>query len=354
MNLTFKHKKITGILTVMPKNKVLFEDEMSNYNFSEAKSRKLKLTMGYNKRHIVEDGVCVSDLCIFGLSYLFDNKLLNKEDIDALILVTQSPDYFMPPTSNVIQGKLGLKTDIICLDINQGCAGFVVGLIQAFMMLDQASINKVVLLNADVLSRKVSNRDRNSNPLTGDAASITIIEKSDNEDTIYGNIMMDGSRYDTLMIPAGAFKIPSSPQTRKMEEDEDGNFRSMEDLAMKGDVVFNFMQVEVPPIVEDLLQTAGLTKDQIDYFMFHQPNLFMVNKLADKLGVPRDKMPGNVVGEFGNSSGATIPTNITYNLGEKLFNNNYKICMAGFGVGLTCSCLVLDINNLKFCNIIHF
>ena len=130
MNLIFKNKKITGILTVLPENEVKFEDEIGNYNFSEAKSLKLKTTMGYNKRHIVNDGVCVSDLCTFGLSYLFDHKLLSKDDIDALILVTQSPDYFMPPTSNIIQGRFNLKHDMICMDINQGCAGYIVGLIQ--------------------------------------------------------------------------------------------------------------------------------------------------------------------------------------------------------------------------------
>ena len=178
MNLFFKNKKITGILSVIPNRVVFFEDEMSNYNASITKSLKLKQAMGFNKKHIVENGVTSSDLCITGLEYLFKNELLNKNEIDALIMVTQTPDYIMPPTSNVIQGHFGLKHDMICMDINQGCAGFIVGLIQAFMLLDQEVINKVVLLNADVLSPKVSKNDRNSNPLIGDGASITIIEKS--------------------------------------------------------------------------------------------------------------------------------------------------------------------------------
>lgn len=353
MNLTFRNKKITGILTVIPSNKVTFEEEMSNYSFSQSKSLKLKATMGYNKHHIVEEGVCVSQLCTFGLSYLFDHNLLKKEDIDALVLVTQSPDYFMPPTSSVIQGALGLKQDIICMDINQGCAGYIVGLIQSFMMLDQPTINKVVLLNADVLSRKVSKKDHNSYPLIGDAASVTVIEKSESEEIIHCNIKMDGTRHDVLMIPAGGFKLPSSPQTAIMEEDIDGNSRSKDNLIMKGDAVFNYMLTEVPPLVEELLQTAGVTKEEIDYFMFHQPNRFMLNKLADKLGIPREKMPANVVGEFGNASGATIPVNITYNLGDGLLANRYKTCIAGFGVGLTCGSLILNLGKLNFCEIIY-
>lgn len=354
MNLKFQNKKITSILTILPKKEVKFEDEMGNYNFSEAKSLKLKLAMGYNKHRIVEDGVCISDLCIYGLNYLFDKRILNKNDIDALILVTQSPDYIMPPTSNVIQGKLGLKQNIICLDINQGCAGYIIGLIESFMLLDQPTIKKVVLLNADILSRKVSKRDRNSNPLIGDAASVTIVEKSADETTIYGSIKMDGSRYNALIIPAGGFKLPSSPQTATMEKDSNGNFRSKDNLVMQGDEVFNFVMVEIPPMIEQIIKESNVKKEEIDYYMFHQPNQFMLHKLADKIGIEREKMPSNIVGNFGNASGVTIPINIAFNLGKKLEKKLYKICLSGFGVGLTWGSLIMDIGNLDFCEIINY
>ena len=185
MKFSFENKKISGILTVVPKNVVKFDDEISNYNFSEKQTKKLKLIMGYEEKRVAPEGVCSSDLCEYGMNYLFDNNLLKRDEIDALIMVTQSPDYFMPATSNILHGKLGLKKDIVCLDICQGCCGFIIGLIQAFMLLEQKNINKVVLLNADVLSPKVSKRDRNSNPLIGDGASITVIEKSDKKEQIY-------------------------------------------------------------------------------------------------------------------------------------------------------------------------
>lgn len=354
MDLFFKNKKITGILTVLPSREVLFEEEMSNYNFSTAKSMKLKLAMGYNKHRIVDEGVCSSDLCCHGLEYLFQHNKLKKEEIDALILVSQSPDYFMPPTSNVIQGKMGLKHDMICIDINQGCAGFVLGLIEAFMLLDQPSIRKVVLLNADVLSRKVSKRDRNSNPLIGDGASITIVERSEKETSIWGFLKMDGSRADALMIPAGGFRHPSTSQTAEMKEDINGNFRSLDNLVMKGDEVFNFVQMEVPPMIEHLLQIADMGKDEVDYYMFHQPNRFMLHKLADKLGIPHEKMPSNVVENFGNASGVTIPTNITFNIGRELNTKHMLFCLAGFGVGLTWTGLLMKIGNLDFCEIIEY
>jgi 3-oxoacyl-[acyl-carrier-protein] synthase III len=354
MNFIFNEKKITGILTILPDNEVQFDDELDNYNFSHSKSFKLKMTMGYNTRRIVKDDVCVSDLCVYGLNYLFEKNLLLKDEIDAIVLVTQSPDYIMPPTSNVIQGSLGLKHDMICMDINQGCAGFVIGLFQAFMLLNQDQIHKVILLNADVLSRKVSKRDRNSNPLIGDAASITIVEKSESKSTVFGNLKMNGKGSNALMIPAGGFRTPSTYETGIMKEDSAGNFRSLDHLVMRGDEVFNFVQSEVPPMIQDLLETAKVSKDEIDYYMFHQPNKFMLNKLADKLGIHREKMPCNIVENFGNASGVSIPTAITFNIGESLNTGSFLLCFAGFGVGLTWASILMRVENTKFNEIIYY
>lgn len=354
MRLDFQNKKISGILTVIPENIVNFDDEIGNYNFTEKQCKKLKLIMGYDKKRIAKEGVCSSDLCEFGMNYLFDNGLLKREEIDALILVTQSPDYFMPATSNILHGKLGLKKDIVCFDINQGCSGFLVGLIQSYMLLEQKNINKVVLLNADVLSPKVSKRDRNSNPLIGDGASITIIEKSDKNEKIYVDIKFDGMGAMCLNIPAGGFRMPSTSETAIMHEDEAGNFRSLDNLVMKGDDVFNFVLNKVPEQINQLLSDLNLTKDDIDYFMCHQPNRFMLQKLADKLGVSYEKLPNNVVENFGNASGVTIPTNICYNLKDE--KRKLKLCLSAFGVGLTWASMVMDIDftNLDFIKMIEF
>ncbi|HUS87744.1 MAG TPA: ketoacyl-ACP synthase III [Bacteroidales bacterium] len=354
MNLTFHNKSITGILTVLPSKAINFDDEIDNYNFSRAQSMKLKLAMGYKQRRVVDEDVCSSDLCIHGLEYLFEEKFLAKDEIDALILVTQSPDHFMPPTSNIIQGRLGLKEDIICLDINQGCAGYIIGLIQSFLMLEQESINKVALLNVDVLSSKVSNKDRNSNPLIGDGASVTIVEKSIIPSTIHANIKMDGQKADVLMIPAGGFRLPSSKATAKLEKDSSGNERAKDHLVMKGDDVFNFIMTKVPPLINSLLEQAQKDIEDIDYFMFHQPNKFILKKLADKLDVPYEKMPNNVVENFGNASGVSIPTAITHNLQEKLIHDEANLCLAGFGVGLTWSSMLIQLKNLKFCKTINY
>jgi len=354
VNFTYQHKRISGILSVVPANEKTFLEEMRNYNFPEARSRKLMEVMGYGKHRLVEPGVCVSDLAVFGLQQLFDRGLLVPDEFDALILVTQSPDHFMPTTSSIIQGRLNLKHDLFCMDINQGCAGFLIGLMQAFMLLEQESIRKVILINADVLSRKVSPQDRNSYPLAGDAASITLVERDFNAPIIHSNLKMDGTRNEALIIPAGGFRKPSSPETAVMEDVGDNNFRAQDHLRMDGSSVFNFVQVEVPPLIESLLSTAGTTTEMIDYFICHQPNRFMLQKLADKMKIPHAKMPMNIVENFGNSSGVTIPMALCFNLANELKQRHYQCCLAGFGVGLTWSSMLMQLGHLNFCEIIDY
>lgn len=355
MKIKCSKKKITGLISILPSNEVKFEDEMHYYSFSEAKSLKLKMAMGFNSKRVVKDeSITGLDLLSSGFDYLFEQGLLDKESIDALIFVSQTPEYIMPPTSNILHGKYGLSDKVFCVDINQGCAGFIVGLNEAFMLLENPLINKVVLCNADVLSPKVSKYDRNSNPLIGDAASITIVESSKNDLPIFGEIKMDGRGAMALNIPAGGARMPITEKTSVLYEDTFGNKRSLNHLVMKGDDVFNFVQTKVPEQIFEILLDAGKEIKDIDYFLFHQPNRFMLHKLADKLGVSREKLPSNIVEQYGNSSGVTIPLAITHNLRDKIEKEEFEVCFSGFGVGLTWGSLVMKIGNLKFCKQIYY
>jgi 3-oxoacyl-[acyl-carrier-protein] synthase-3 len=354
MNLTFHRKRISGLLTVVPANERLFVEEMKNFNFPEARSLKLKEVMGYDRRRMVQPGVCVSDLAVFGLQQLFERGLLKPEEIDALLIVSQSPDHLMPPTSNIVQGRLGLKQDMFCLDINQACAGFVIGLMQAFMLLEQESVRKVVLINSDVLSRKASPKDRTIYPLIGDAASFAIVERDSEDSIVHATVKMDGSRNEALIIPAGGMRLPCSAETAVLEDVGDNNLRARDHLRMDGSAIFNFVQTEIPPLIEGLLSRAGVTMDSVDYFLCHQPNRFMLQKLADKMKVPHSKMPNNVVERFGNSSGATIPTAISINLADAVKNGRLQVCLAGFGGGLTWSAMLMRLGGLAFCELIDY
>ena len=352
MNFRFSRKRISGILSILPARELSFLEEMKNYDSPTARSLKLMEVMGYDKRRVADPGVCISDFAAFGLKRLFEKKLLQPEEIDALVVVTHSPDYIIPATSAVIQGTLGLKQDMLCMDISQACAGYVIGLIEAFMMLEQESIRKVVLINGDLLSRKTSPCDRSLYPLIGDAVSITVIENDPSDSVIHGALKMDGSRRDALIIPAGGMRLPCSSATATLEDAGDNNHRAKDHLHMDGATIFSFVQSEVPPLIEGLLSRAGVSIEEVDYFLCHQPNRFMLQKLADKMKIPHAKMPNNVVEHFGNSSGATIPVAITLNLQERLKNSRALTCLTGFGGGLTWASLLMNIGDLAFCETI--
>jgi 3-oxoacyl-[acyl-carrier-protein] synthase-3 len=350
----FSGKRIHSLVTAVPADERRFEDEISNFAFSREKSLKLKQIMGFDRHRLASPDTCASDLCSFALDRLFELGVLDRADVGALIFVTQTPDHFIPATSNLIQGRAGLGRDTFCLDINQGCAGFVVGLIQAFMMLDLGCIRKAVLLNGDTLSHRICKRDRNIYPMSGDAGSATVVENDPDGPPVYGFLRMDGSRGAALTIPAGGFRLPSTPDTAVEREIGDGNFRSQDQFYMDGPSVFNFVQTEVPPMVDELLAAAGASKDSIDYFLFHQPNKFMLEKLARAMGVPAARMPNNVVEAFGNASSVTIPTNIAYNLSREVTRKKFRVCLGGFGVGLTWASLLMNIGPMAACELVDY
>lgn len=354
MKLAYAGKAITGLLTMVPTNERTFADDMANFNFSAARSRKLAEVMGYDRHRIVDGPVCSSDLAVAAIEHLFASNLLAREQIGGLILVTQSPDYLMPGTSKVVHGRLGLHHDVFCLDVNQGCAGFIIGSMLGFMLLDQPTVEKVLLVNVDVLSRKVSPRDRNSYPLIGDAASVAVLERRADAAPIDVRLKMDGTRRDALIVPAGGLRHPSDATTAEQTEDLEGNFRSLDNLKMDGSAVFNFVMSEVPSLIDELLTDTGTTVDEVDAFLCHQPNRFMLQKLADKLKVPHDKMPSNIVEKFGNSSGVTIPMAAVVNLGDRLKQERLHVCLSGFGVGLTWGAMLMDLGPLQFCDMIEY
>ncbi len=351
MQTKFFGKKITSMLGVLPQNECFFDDEVGNYDFPEKQTMRLKRVMGYDKHRISKESSAASDFAVFGLRYILENGWLSKDDIGAVIVVSLCPDHFVPHISNIVHDKLGLSTDVLCMDIPQGCCGFLVGLSQAFMLLEHMD-KKVVLINVDILSHKVSKRDRNDYPLIGDGAAVTVIENSDDDRSIYYEMHTDGSRGDALIIPAGGFRMPSSEKTCVMENTGDGNYRCLDNMHMDGSAVFNFVQVEVPPMIGHALGECGLSVDDVDYYLFHQPNKFMLQKLAEKCNIPFEKMPMNLVENYGNPSGSSIPLVTIHNLSDKLTADSYKCCLSAFGSGLAWGAMVMELGDLSHCEMI--
>lgn len=348
MKTVFYNKRISGILTVLPETVARFEDEIENYTFTREQSLRLQKVMGYKQHRIAKASTATSDMCVFGLEHALAKGWIKREDIGAVIAVTLVPDHFVPHVSNAIQGRCSLGTNVLCMDIQQGCAGFILGLMQAFLLLEHMPDKKILLFNTDVLSHKTSPRDRNSYPLIGDAAALTVIESGD--DTAWLNLYMDGTRRNVVGIPAGGTRLPCGPDTGILRQDEEGNLRALEHVVMNGSGVFQFVQTEVPPMIEETLAYAGVQKDDIDWYLFHQPNRFMLKKLAQKLGVPLEKVPMNVEEEYGNPSGASIPAAITLNLSACMQEGKQRCCLSGFGSGVAWGAMVTELGDLHFCD----
>lgn len=353
MKTIFRNKKISGLLSVLPATIVKFEDEINNYTFPPKQTLRLQKVMGYKQHAIVKKTTATSDLCLVGLEYILQKGWLKKEEIGGIVVACSYPDHFIPPVSNIIHGKLELSEDVYCVDMSQGCVGFLMAFTQGLMLLDHIKNKKVVVISADVLSKKVSHQDRNSYPLVGDAAGIAVLENCEEENAIFTIIRNNGSMGDALTIPAGGSRMPCNEETAKLiDKDNDGNLRSLDNLTMKGSDVFTFVQTKVPPMIDEVLAYAGVTKEDIAYYLFHQPNKFMLKKLAEKIGVPYEKVPMNVVEEFGNSSGACIPVCATYNIADILKSENHRYCLSAFGSGLTWEAMVMEIGKLDFCEML--
>lgn len=348
----FKGKRIRSMLGILPETIGYFDDEVDNYSFPAKQTLRLKKVMGYNQHRLAKETSTVSDFAVYGLNYMLENDWIRKDEIGAVVTVTLCPDHFVPHIGNIVHDKCDLDTDVVCCDLAQGCCGFLVGLAQAFMLLEHMENKKVVVINGDILSHKVSKRDRNDYPLIGDGCTITVVENG-GEDEIYYEMHTDGKRSNALIIPAGAFRMPSTPETAEMKDEGDGNFRSLDNICMDGSGVFNFVQVEVPPMLEWAFKREGKTTDDFDWFLFHQPNRFMLQKLAEKAGLPKEKLPMNLVENFGNPSGASIPLTAIYNCREELLGKDNRCCLSAFGSGLAWGLIFMNIGNLEHCELIE-
>lgn len=353
MQTTFRGKRVSSILGVLPEQEVRFEDEVGNYSFPEKQTLRLKRVMGYEKHRISKSTSAASDFALYGIKYMLKNGWVSKDEIGAIVVVTLCPDHFVPHISTIVQGELGLSEDVLCLDIAQGCCGFLVGLFESFMILEHMAGKRVILVNVDVLSQKVSPRDRNDYPLIGDAATITVVENAEEQNDIFYEMHMDGSLGNALKIPAGGFRMPSTPETAVMRDIGDGNFKSLDHMHMDGSAVFNFVQTKVPPMIVHALDAVGKTVDEIDYYLFHQPNKFMLQKLAQKIGIPFEKLPMNLVENYGNPSGASIPLVALHNYSEQLRRGKYLCCLSAFGSGLAWGTIIMEFGGFENCSIIE-
>ena len=288
---------------------------------------------GIKERRVVTDEI-VSDIAVKAALKLFSENDIKTDEIDYLLLCTECPDYFLPATACVVQDRLGLRKNIGAYDINLGCSGFVYGLAAAKSLICAGMAQNVLFITADTLTKTIHPMDKSTRTLFGDAAAAALVTKSDINgvlDFVFGT---DGSGMNRLIIPAGAWAERSSEETRAEVTNRWGNIRTRENLYMDGPEIMNFTLDVVPKMFEDVLTKNNMQFDDIDYVVFHQASLMLLEKLRNTLNIPEDKFFINIQNK-GNTAGCTIPLALRDMQIQGLLKKSDKIMIIGFGVGLS-------------------
>lgn len=329
---------------------------MNNYEYiNHFSAEEVKLVVdkiGVYQRRFADSGTCSSDLCYKAAEKLITDNKVNRDEIDLIVFVSQTPDYRMPATSTILQDRLGLATNTISIDLSLGCSGFIYGLSLVYAMMERSNLRKALLLNGETRSRIYSPKDRTSAFLFGDAGVAALIDKNAGYGKSFFSLNSDGSKADLIKIKAGGYRFPTTTDT--MQEkivDEFGNIRSDEHGYMKGGDVFNFVIKEVPADINRILSFSGNDLSKIDYFVFHQANLVINNYLVKKLKLNSEKVP-SIISKFGNTSSTSIPLTIISELKEKI--SNTKLLMSGFGVGMTWASCVIDTYQCRISEIVEY
>ena len=334
--LQVNNVKISGLSACVPKN----IDENANFSMFDSESYKnFVATTGIEQKRIAPNKICTSDLCIAAAEKLIADLGWNREEIAFLVFVTQTPDYILPATSPLIQDKLGLSSDCYTLDISLGCSGWVYGLSVIASLFNQLPKDdkkraKALLLAGDTISKICSPTDKSTNPLFGDAGTATALEFSENTLPFLFNMNSDGSGYQAIRIDDGGYRNEVSKKSfDKITRGEGIESNSLQ-LILEGMDVFAFGIKRAPESVNSLLEKFEINKDTINYFTFHQANMFMNEQIRKKLKLEKEKVPYSLK-NFGNTSSATIPLTMITKLNEKLKTEKLRHIGCGFGVGLS-------------------
>lgn len=298
-------------------------------------------TVGIKNRYLAPDGVCASDLCCDAAERLLVGLGWEKESIDVLVFASVTGDYKTPPTSGILQDRLGLPTTTFVVDLPMGCCGTLYAITVAGNLLATGSVKRALLLIGDTASRMGSYKDKSRVLLFGDAGMAMALEYDSSAEDIVIEMNTLGSGYQALMTPHGGYRYPIDKEESFVEEDfGNGIIRAPKDALINGMDVFSFAITKPPIGVKKMMERYALTADNVDYFLIHQANKLIVDRIVKKLKLPLEKVPYDLQ-EFGNLGGASIPMLMTYNLSSELQTRPLTMVCSAFGLGLTWGTMVL-------------
>jgi 3-oxoacyl-[acyl-carrier-protein] synthase III len=340
---TIRNVRYAGMASCVPR-RVLSNMDDCPPQLRAARERIVR-NIGIETRRICSEWQYFSDLAFDATERLLAELKWERDEIDALIVVTQSPDYLIPATSIILQDRLKLKTTTIAFDMNLGCSAYAFGLHVLGSMMSAGGIKKALLLVGDKAASVIE-------PLFSDAGTATALEYDPDAPPMYFDLNSDGSGYQAIMLPAGGHREPYGMQHMVPYKDEDGIWRSHAALVLDGPAVLSFSTQQVPPAVRNLLEYAGCSSEEIDYFIFHQANRMINETIRKKLGLPPEKVP-STLRDFGNTSGASLPVTMTARIRDALLEGKKKLLLSGFGIGLSWGSCIVEIENAVFPELIE-
>lgn len=322
---------LKGIAAAVP------SQEESNWDYtllSENEKKLLIKTTGVEKRRRAPKGMTTSDLCFEAAKKLLDDLNWKKEEINALVFVSQSSDYYLPATAIILQDRLGLPKTCLAFDVGLGCSGYVYGLSILSSLMAASGLKKALLMAGDVSTATCSVEDKSTYPLFGDAGTVTALQFEETAASITYDLNSDGSGHKAIIIPDGGIRNLASPESFKLKEISKGIKRAGLNLALNGLDVFNFSVTEVPASLKEFLAKTEKQPDDFDYFIMHQANKLMNETIRKKIGFPIEKVPYSI-SKYGNTSSASIPLTMVSELKDNIVQHETEFLLAGFGVGLS-------------------
>ncbi|MCO5240627.1 MAG: ketoacyl-ACP synthase III [Chitinophagaceae bacterium] len=316
-------------------------NEQLSDTFPEWSVDKIMSKVGISSRRVVAADEFTSDLAVAAAQQLFEESKINPGEVEYLILCTQSPDYFLPTTACLVHERLQLPSTAGAIDVNQGCSGFVYGIGLAKGLIASGDVRNVLLITAETYSRFLHPKDKGNRSIFGDAAAAVLI-KADQEGGKVGKVILgtNGKGAKNLIVKNGATRF-SKTADESLHEDDEGNLYNDNFLFMNGSEIFNFTLESVPVLVKDILEKNELKQEDIDLFIFHQANKFMLDYLRKKIKIPSERF--YIFMEYcGNTVSSTIPIALKHALSEGKIKIGSKVLIAGFGVGYSWGGTVLQ------------
>lgn len=348
--MKFNGVGITALAGAVPST--VIENYRYTQYFPEDQVREVVDKIGIFERRFADSNTCSSDLCFAAAEKLFADNDVNREEIDLLVFVSQTPDYRMPATSILLQHRLGLPSSTIAFDVNLGCSGFLYGLSIVYSFMERSGLKKALLLDGETRSKVYSPKDRRSAFLFGDGGVAALIERDEKFGESYFSLNSDGSRGDLIKINGGGYRMPSSEETlRERVVDEYGNIRNDEQGYMNGGDVFNFVIREIPRDIKKTITEFDIDLASLDYYVFHQANNFINSYLAKKLKLDVEKIPSTIA-KYGNTSSVSVPLTIVDTLKGKL-NGKKRLLLSAFGVGMTWATAIVPFEDCKISDVVE-